>query len=189
MNSTALSPARLARLEKIADREEILECMTRAFRAFDRADRDLFLTTFHPDATIDLFGRTYTPAGLYDEVATAIYKVHVSIHHYLMNLSCDIDGDAAHTEGYQLFIGHNADKTSRASGGRVLERHERRNGEWKIAFRYTLVEWSGEIQPGVARSFQTIQDMYTNGKPSWTKNDPSYRRPLTNLRLKDIIGK
>lgn len=79
------------------------------------------MIAFHPDATIDLFGNTYTTASLYDEVAGAVYKVHVNIHNYLMHVTSYIDGDVARTVGFQLFIGHNADKTSRASGRRILD--------------------------------------------------------------------
>ena len=43
---------RLARLETLLDRQDILDCLTRMSRATDRFDRDLFLSAFHPDATI-----------------------------------------------------------------------------------------------------------------------------------------
>jgi hypothetical protein len=52
---------RLARLERLADRQDILDCLTRFSRGMDRFDRELFLSAFHPDATIaaGVFVRTW----------------------------------------------------------------------------------------------------------------------------------
>ena len=42
----------LARLRNLADRQDILDCLNRFSRGMDRFDRELFLSAFHPDATI-----------------------------------------------------------------------------------------------------------------------------------------
>ena len=41
-----------ARLERMLDRQDILDCLTRFSRGMARFDEELFLSAFHPDATI-----------------------------------------------------------------------------------------------------------------------------------------
>ena len=38
------------RLRELCDRQEILDCIHRYCRAVDRADRDLLVSVYHPDA-------------------------------------------------------------------------------------------------------------------------------------------
>ncbi len=40
----------LARFERLLNRQDITDCLTRFCRGIDRFDRDLFLSAFHPDA-------------------------------------------------------------------------------------------------------------------------------------------
>ncbi len=104
-----------------------------------------------------------------------------------MNHSCDIDGDVAHTETYYLFVGRNRDETNWLAGGRYIDRLERRLGAWKIALRTNAIEWSG-MAPTLPIPFADVPDIHLNGAPSRNADDPSYRRPLTNLRMKRIPG-
>jgi hypothetical protein len=185
MNSAApqtITRERLAKLEYLADRQEILDCLTRALRAIDRFDKELFLTCFHPDAVIDAGGFLNSADTVYDGAADLHEKGQSSTIHNLLNHSCEIDGDVAHAETYLLYTGVNRDTTNWIAGGRYLDRLERRDGTWKIAFRYTLIEWSGVIAPTNNPMFENISDIYVNGVPSRSKEDPSYRRPLTNKR-------
>ena len=43
---------RLARIDVLLDRQDILDCLTRFSRGMDRFDRAIFLSAFHPDAVI-----------------------------------------------------------------------------------------------------------------------------------------
>lgn len=180
--SELMTPKRVRQLEHMFDREEIFDCLTRVFRGIDRADREIFLSAFHEDATIDLFGRTYSPIELFEEATESINNDFTCITHYLTNFTCEIDGDIAHTETYQLFAARNPDKTMRMNGGRMIERLERRDGEWKLAFRYSLTEWVSHIEAGKTRVPEDMPGLHINGVPSRSKDDPSYRRPLTNRR-------
>jgi hypothetical protein len=180
--AVTISAEKLARLETLADRQEILDCLTRALRAIDRFDKELFLTCYHPDAVLDAGGFLNSPSAVYDGAADLHEKGQFSTIHNLLNHSCEIDGDTAHTETYLLYTGVNRDHTNWIAGGRYLDRFERRDGKWKIAFRYTLIEWSGVIPPAGNPMFEKISDIYVNGTPSRSKDDPSYRRPLINKR-------
>ena len=106
-------------------------------------------------------------------------------HHNLMNHSCDIDGDVAHTETYYLFVGRNRDATNWIAGGRYIDRLERRGADWKIALRTNAIEWSGLV-PTLPIPFADVPDIYQNGTPCRSKADPSYQRPLINRRKPQI---
>jgi hypothetical protein len=178
-----ISPRDLSRLERMLDRQDILDCLTRFSRGIDRFDRELFLSAFHPDATIAAGGFVGGPVDLYDWASALHEQGQSATHHNLLNFSCDIDGDTAHTETYYLFVGRNRDETNWMAGGRYVDRLERRSGEWRIALRCNAVEWSGTV-PATAIPFADVPDVHLNGSPSRSKEDLSYRRPLTNRREK-----
>lgn len=176
-----MNAERTARLERMLDQQEILDCLTRFSRGMDRFDRDLFLSAFHPDATIAAGVFVGGPEALYDWASALHEQGQIATHHNLLNLSCDIAGDTAHTEQYYLFVGRNRDESNWIAGGRYIDRLERRNGEWRIALRTNAIEWSGLV-PTMPLPFADVPDIFANGAPARSKDDPSYDRPLTNKR-------
>jgi hypothetical protein len=183
MNSTesAATLQKLARLEYLLHRQEILDCQTRFSRGMDRFDRELFLSAFHPDALIAAGPFVGGPVALYDWASKLHEHGQAATHHNLLNHTCDIDGDVAHTETYYLFVGRNRDETNWIAGGRYIDRVERRNGVWKIALRTNAIEWSGMV-PTMPIPFSDVPGIQLNGVPSRSKDDPSYQRPLSNKR-------
>ena len=176
---------RLARLEKLADRQDIVDCLTRFSRGMDRLDRDIFLSAFHADAIIAAGSFVGGVVELWDWSSAMHEAGQVATHHNLLNITCDVDGDTAHTETYYLFVGRNRDESNWIAGGRYIDRLERRGGEWKIALRTNAIEWSG-IVPTMPIPFADVPDIHVNGAPSRGREDPSYQRPLTNRREKNI---
>ncbi|MGB8365794.1 MAG: nuclear transport factor 2 family protein [Rhizomicrobium sp.] len=176
---------RLARVEQLLDRQDILDCLTRFSRGMDRFDRELFLSAFHADATIAAGAFVGGPVDLYNWASAMHEAGQIATHHNLLNHTVEIDGDTAHTETYYLFVGRNRDETNWIAGGRYIDRLQRRNGAWRIAFRTNAIEWSGMV-PTLPLPFADVPDIYGNGAPTRSKDDPSYRRPLDNLREKHI---
>ena len=107
----ACHPADSPRLEQLLDRQDILDCLTRFSRGMDRFDRELFLSAFHPDAVIAAGPFVGGPDELYDWASELHEQGQSATHHNLLNHTCDIDGDVAHTETYYLFVGRNRDET------------------------------------------------------------------------------
>jgi hypothetical protein len=177
---------KLARLVQLLERQDILDCLTRFSRGMDRFDRELFLSAFHPDAVI--------AAGEYVGPPDALYAWASSLHeagqsatmHNLSNVTCEIDGEVAHTETYYLFVGRNRDETNWVAGGRYIDRLEKRNGAWKIALRTNAIEWSGMV-PTMAIPFADVPGIHLNGAPSRDRQDPSYQRPLVNRRAANVL--
>lgn len=151
----------------------------------DRFDRDLFLSAFHPDATIAAGPFVGRPDALYDWASALHEQGQVATHHNLLNHTCDLEGDTAHTETYYLFVGRNRDETHWLAGGRYIDRFERRDIEWRIALRTNVLEWSG-LAPSLPIPFADISGINANGAPARSRADPSYARPLTNRRVPQI---
>ncbi len=170
-----------ARLELLLDRQDILDCLTRFSRGTDRFDRELVLSAFHADAVIAAGDFVGGPVDLY-EWSTAMHQDgQAATHHNLLNHTCDLVGDVAHTETYYLFVARNRDDTNWIAGGRYLDRLERRDGSWRIILRNNVIEWSGLV-PTMAIPYAEVPDIHANGAPSRDRQDPSYQRPLVNRR-------
>src|SRR5215831_7838252 len=183
--SQTITPDKLARLDDLLNRQDIFDCQLRFSRGMDRFDRDLFLSAFHPDCTFAAGPFVGGPEAMYDWAQKLHEHGQSATHHNLLNHTCEIDGDVAHTETYYLFVGRNRDETNWIAGGRYIDRVERRNGKWKIALRTNAIEWSGLV-PTLPIPFADVPDINLNGKPSRGRSDPSYQRPLTNKRKPNV---
>lgn len=181
----AMDAEKLARLEALLDKQDIHEALTRFSRGMDRLDRELFLSAFHEDA--EMAAGPFV--GSVAECADWSFPMHeegqILTHHALLNTTIDIDVDTAHTETYYLFVARNKDESLVQAGGRYIDRFEKRGGAWKIALRTNAIEWAG-LLPNIPIPFSDVPDLYGNGAPARDKTDPSYRRPLTNLRERKI---
>lgn len=169
-------------LRELIDSRAILQCLQRIARGMDRFDREHFLSAFHDDAVFEAGVFVNTPEACYEAGVAMHSEAQKSTQHYLVNHTSEIEGDTAHAETYVIFVAHNRDDTIWCTGGRYIDRLERRDGEWKVAFRHTTQEWAGMLPPAAMPLFAANADTLLNGTPSRDRNDPSYRRPLTNRR-------
>lgn len=172
---------RQARLDALLDRQDILDCLTRFCRGMDRFDRELYLSAFHPDAVMAAGPYVGDVPGCYDWAMPMHEAGQIATHHNMLNHTVEIDGDTAHSETYYLFVARNRDDSNWVAGGRYIDRLEKRGGEWKIALRTNLIEWSG-VLPTMPLPFADVADIHGNGASSRSKDDPSYQRPLLNRR-------
>lgn len=178
-------------LQILQDRQAIHDCLMNYSRGVDRLDRELLLSVYHPDAIDDHGVFVGTPREFVDWVVDMHTKTHLSHQHAIFNYTCDLDGDVAHTEAYYMFIGMNREgKPLTMSGGRYLDRFEKRDGRWAIAARVCIRDWAplDEIPESLDQSRMTavknlppaiIELMRTGPQPSRDAQDPSYQRPLT----------
>lgn len=183
--SKVTTPEMSAKLEALVHRQEILECLTSFSRGIDRFDRELFLSAFHHDAVIAAGPFVGGPTELYDWAARLHEQGQVATHHNLLNHTCEIDREVAHSELYYLFVGRNRDESNWIAGGRYIDRLERRAGAWKIVVRTNAIEWSGLV-PTLPIPFADVPDIGKNGIASRSREDPSYVRPLVNRRERSV---
>jgi len=175
---------REARLDQLLDRQEIRECMERMCRGSDRCDKDLFVSAFHPGATVCVGPFVGTPEELYDWSGAMQEAGHRATLHGLLQTHCDIDGNVAHAETYYYFVGC-GDETNLMAGGRYVDRFEKRDGKWGMVMRNNFIEWSGAA-PAFTGSLGEVLDLEANGMPARDRSDPSYARPLVNKRARNI---
>jgi hypothetical protein len=173
VNDTELS----GRLRTLVDRSEILDCVHRYCRGMDRLDRDLARSAYHDDAVDDHVAF----AGPVDEFLDWAFEYHggqVRHQHYVTNHTVELDGDVAHGETYYLFVGSDCDEAAplTVTGGRYLDRFERRDDRWAIAARLCLVEWRTELPSLLTGA--ALDVMAASGTIARDRTDSSYARPL-----------
>jgi hypothetical protein len=151
----------------------------------DRFDEDLFLSAFHPDATIAAGDFVGGPTELWKWARPMHEQGQISTQHDLLNHTAEISGHTAHAETYYLFVGRNRDDSNWVAGGRYIDRLERRDGAWRIALRTNVIEWSG-LLPTMPLPFADVPDVHGNGAPARDRTDPSYQRPLVNRRSPNV---
>ena len=171
----------LARFERLLTRQDITDCLTRFCRGMDRFDRDLFLSAFHPDAEIAAGDFVGGPADLYEWAHNMHAAGQIATQHNLLNNTCDVDGETAHSETYYLFAARNLDESNWIAGGRSFDRLQRRDGQWRITLRTNVIEWSGML-PTMPIPFADVPEIGVNGVSARDRTDPSYMRPLVNHR-------
>ncbi len=163
----------LARLERLEDKQAILDCVYRYCRGIDRHDDDIIASVFHPDA-VDSHGSFLGGIPEFVRFANDGHAKGTLSHTH--NITChtvEIDGHVAHGESYVIFALRLPDeKTVHVGGGRYIDRFEKRNGEWKISLRKLVMDWRLEADASVwaKRASQTVG--------TWDKNDLSYTRPF-----------
>lgn len=165
----------LTRLQQLEDRQAILDVVTRHARGHDRHDVALMNGCFWDDG-VDEHGQFVTPGPAYGEWANAAHAGYVLHDHNITNHSCEIDGDTAHAETYVMgaFLSRRAPGHAKVTCGRYIDRLERRNGEWRIVVRRTVIDVEIEgtttwPQSGAAAAFP---------QGTWDRGDLSYARPL-----------
>jgi hypothetical protein len=157
-------------LRRLLDRRAIQDCMIRFCRGIDRLDHRLVLSAFHSDAIDDHGGFIGSPRKFVDWAFKGLQTLMLSTQHKLTTHNCTIDGDTAHAETYYHLSVRSDRDGGWAGGGRYVDRLTRRNGEWRIAHRYSLLEWASGYDQlafpfGLRLTEASLRDAY----------DPSYR--------------
>ena len=166
-----------AMVREIYDRQAIRMVIERYSRGLDRQDKEILLSCYHRDAIDDHGMFVGPPDEFFDWTWPShlcLFKTH---QHIVANHVCELDGDVAHCETYYVFAGmtEEGDRLG-LSGGRYIDRMEKRNGEWKIAARKCLVEWRNENMHA-----EGMDEVYAAvGKVARDRSDCSYDRPLVN---------
>ncbi|BCZ23235.1 nuclear transport factor 2 family protein [Mycobacterium senriense] len=166
----------------LTDRAEIYDCMQRYARGIDRQDRALLRSAYHDGAVDDHVGFVGEVDDFIDW-ALAYHGSQTRYQHYLLNHTADIDGDEAHAETYYLFVGTDREPANHmtVSGGRYVDRLERRDGRWAIVDRVCLVEFINESQSLLTD--EAIAMVPGTRTPRHDRTDASYDRPLTASRM------
>lgn len=163
-------------LQLLVDESKIRKCVMRYARGIDRHDNALLESAFHADSRDHHGGDTRSREEL-SEWGNDLHATHTRSHqHFLTNTTVDVDGDTAHAETYVLFaLWRKDDPFVDLSGGRYVDRLERRDGAWGIVERVVVVDWTAEVKEGS----DTKGTLAHYARGYWSGSDVSYRRPLT----------
>src|SRR5580693_423530 len=131
-----------AEFRTLLDRAQIHDVLMRYSRGVDRGVGELVMSVFHPDAALDMGRGPIAPAALAEGIAK---MTATGTMHFIGNEYVEVDGDTAYSETYFISyatITDSGQSATRSRGGRYLDRFERRDGQWKIARRVLVDEWS-----------------------------------------------
>ncbi len=169
------------KIQQLSDRAEIHDCMQRYARGIDRQDRALLRSAYHDGAVDDHVGFIGEVDDFIDW-ALAYHATQTRYQHYILNHTSEIDGDEAHAETYYLFFGTDREPANHItiSGGRYVDRLERRDGRWAIVDRVTVVEFNAESQSQITDEVLALMVGMPMARHDTT--DPSYARPLSAKR-------
>jgi SnoaL-like domain len=160
----------------LKDRLEIQDVIMRESRGVDRHDEELLASCFHEDA-VAAYGGTLVPAAEHPQWSNTAHSERFGLHaHHITNHICEIDGDTAYAESYNIAVFLSKDQR-RAScvTARYIDELERRNGEWKIRTRRALTDIAVE---GDASFLGAYRGRPVDHREFWTKEDLSYQRPI-----------
>lgn len=177
-----MEPTLEAMVRELYDRQAIRAVIDRYGRGVDRQDRECLLSCYHPGASDDHGMFVGPPADFFDWLMPSHLHLFRTHQHIVTNHVCELDGDIAHSETYYMFAGMTvAGNQLSLSGGRYIDRLEKRDGEWKIAARKCLVEWGSENM-----QVESMAEVYAAvGKVARDRSDCSYDRPLINDPARD----
>lgn len=165
----------LGTVRHLKDRQDILDCIQRECRARDRQDVDQIASCWWPEG-VDEHGAYITMAPDYPESANLGHKNNFNMtSHNITNHLCEIDGNTAYCETYVIGGLFWLDgKTTTIAFGRYLDQLEKRDGEWRMLSRRCTIEMTGDTDANWVYS-DNIKGFL---KGLWSKDDPSYERPI-----------
>lgn len=164
-----------ASVQRLEHRQDILDCIQRECRARDRQDVDQIASCWWPEG-IDEHGPVLNRAPDYPSRANAGHAANFNMtSHNITNHLCEIDGNIAYCESYVVGGLFWLDgKTTTIAFGRYLDQLEKRNGEWRLLTRRCTIEMSADTDGSWVHS-DNVKGFL---KALWSKEDPSYERPI-----------
>jgi ketosteroid isomerase-like protein len=170
-----------ARLARLVHKDEIRDVLAAYARGVDRGDGPLLKSCYHPDA-IEEHGGRYT-GNAHEYVDGAIPRIMGmdAMQHVLGTSHFDFVGDdLAYVETYIVTLARitvGGETLDTFTGGRLIDRFERRDGRWKIAHRRTIFDWNRDTPTRQG----WVGGMFVPGTPGMRMGckgptDPSYER-------------
>ena len=159
-------------LDELSSIAEIRNLQERYCRGIDRADADILRTVYWDDG--------YDEHGVFSGdreeyiawVIPVVRERFAALQHVLGQTYTELDGDFAHSETY--FVQHSLrpDGVTYASPGRYIDRLQRREGEWRVLERITMMSFF------YATDVADVEKHEAAGFPagSMDRDDPSYVR-------------
>jgi hypothetical protein len=163
-----------AELRALLDKQAIQEVLARYVRAIDRRDETLLRSVFHADAVDHHVGHRH-PASEFCAWAIEFVSAMGPVAHYLSPPLIELDGDVARSECYALAfhrLNHAGETFDNVIGARVLDRFERRAGDWRIAWRRVVYDWNRDMPVSETWGRGFFPGFHAEGRKD--RSDPLY---------------
>ncbi|MEM7255366.1 MAG: nuclear transport factor 2 family protein [Pseudomonadota bacterium] len=131
-------------VETLLAKQEIADVIYQYARGIDRLDFDLVRACYHPDAYDD-HGMLKGNVDEFIEGVKAFLPKYAVTQHFMGNMLIEVDGNKARAETYA--VAYHRKELSDGSGKddvfgiRYVDRFEKRDDEWRIAYRVVATEW------------------------------------------------
>ncbi|MEW9854651.1 nuclear transport factor 2 family protein [Novosphingobium sp. M1R2S20] len=166
-----------AQLAELMDRHEIHQVLLRYARGLDRLDNELVRSCYWDDAIEDHGHFVGTPDDFisWADGTTLMFE---ATQHAILNHVCELQDQDAYCETYYHFSGTTVEGPHFMSTGRYVDHFQKRDGEWRIANRVTLVEGTYDVpRAGLAPSPSTAYTPDAPCQAARDRTDVSYHRP------------
>jgi len=165
-------------IQVLLDKQAVTEVLLGYCRAIDRRDADLMRRQYWPDAIDD---HAVFRGDVEAFIAYSLpFLDGVVTQHRITNIWVDVTGpDSAFSECYfsafhDFPAAQDGDaRLERTVGGRYLDRHERREGEWRIIERTLVLDWYHERAGNSVWDSGRYANLPNRGAPR--PDDPLYR--------------
>lgn len=134
-----------ALLDTVVSRQQIADLTAAYCRGVDRADPALLAEVFHEDATVISGAFNGNGKAFATEICRIVEDAFAQTFHSIANQWVEVSGDGAVGETYVIACSTSkgeAPATDTLTGGRYIDRFERRNGTWRIAERTFVLDWA-----------------------------------------------
>jgi hypothetical protein len=163
-----------SQLQALLDKQAIHEVIQRVCRTMDWLDEAGQASCYWPEAEVD-FGFFKGRADAFVPMVMEHERRAVKRFHLVSGIAILLDEERAEVESYGITVG-SSDRTgaSRMYGGRYLDTFEKRAGEWRIARRTYLLDWSQSFHDGADAA--KLEGGSLNVPDISAPNHPLYRR-------------
>ncbi|HUD28769.1 MAG TPA: nuclear transport factor 2 family protein [Novosphingobium sp.] len=130
-------------IDAVISRQDISDITMAYCRGVDRADVELLAGVFHEGATVVSGAFNGSGAEFAPAICALVTESYAQTFHSIANQWIEVDGDGAVGETYVIAVSTSRDgATDTLTGGRYVDRFERRAGRWAIAERTFVLDWT-----------------------------------------------
>jgi hypothetical protein len=165
-----------ASIQALIDKQAVTETLLRYCRAVDRRDAGLMRKVYWPDAMDD---HAVFQGNVEAFLAYSFpFLEGVVSAHSITNLWIDLVApneafSECYFQGFHDFPAADGGRLERVVGGRYLDRHEKREGEWRIIARTLAIDWYHERPGNSVWDRGRYANLANRGAPK--PHDPLYR--------------
>jgi len=151
-------------VDRLLSRVAISEVQARFCHGVDRCDVEMLKDAYWPDGTEDHGVFVGGSMEFCEFIVEFLLRNHRKTSHYIQNMLIEFEGsDDARVETYGLHYEESAVTTTASlSGGRYIDRFQRRNGVWRILHRVYVFDWIQPMTRPTDEAFEAVSRQFAN---------------------------